>query len=218
MPDHYHCSVCSFTTPDETDFTLHMEEHTGGEACYICPDCKTGFSDWDLVVPHQDEHARILKEHLETGPRRCYHCGEIYSNYYSWNRHLENCPLIEDATSRFKCPCCNKPFFLISTLQLHVKKEHPVDGVSTHTERLSNGIAVTCTTHTVTNNTDVMRVSQLSSDLGTATVTNCITPQASVVSVSQNSEPTVTTVTSRQAQEADPSYPPRKRFRKDTDA
>ncbi len=186
MPE-YICKICNnFKARSESHLTRHMRVHTGQRA-FRCPHCQKAFKQ----PAHLTTHIRI---HTGEKPFSCTACGKAFSSSSAANRHMKT----HTGEKPFSCTVCGKAFSRSENRNRHMKDQHPTvtDEVSTTTGRhlLPDGTTATFTTHKFTTADTVTEVSQVRSPTGKAIVTTVESPSAFLTTVSQDSQPTVTTI------------------------
>ena len=188
MPE-YICKICNFKTRYRKPASpVHMRSHTG-ERTYRCPHCQKAFkSAWSTHHAHQNPHWReTFSLHSLAGKL-------LVSSSNSPTSTSE--PTLE--RKPYCCTVCGKAFSRSGNRKRHMKVQHPTvtDEVSTTTgsHLLPDGTTATFTTHKFTTADTVTEVSQVRSPTGKAIVTTVESPSAFLTTVSQDSQPTVTTI------------------------
>ncbi len=187
MPE-YICKICDFKTCYRSHFVRHMRSHTG-EKPYRCPHCQKAFSQSGRLTTH-------IRTHTGDRPFPCTVCGRAFIDSSSLNKHIR----AHTGEKPYRCTVCGKAFSLSGNRKRHMKVQHltVTDEVSTTTgsHLLPDGTTATFTTHKFTTADTVTEVSQVRSSTGKAIVTTVESPSAFLTTVSQDSQPTVTTTES----------------------
>ncbi len=184
----YICKICNFKTCYRSHFVIHMRIHTG-EKPYRCPHCEKAFNQSGQLTTH-------IRTHTGDRPFPCTVCGRAFIDSSSLNKHIR----AHTGEKPYRCTVCGKAFSLSGNRNKHMKVQHPTvtDEVSTTTgsHLLPDGTTATFTTHKFTTADTVTEVSQVRSPTGNAIVTTVESPSAFLTTVSQDSQPTVTTIES----------------------
>ncbi len=187
MPEHI-CKICNHKTRSESHLAAHMRTHTG-ERPYHCPHCQKAFKQSGQLTSH-------IRTHTGDRPFPCTVCGRAFAESSGLNRHMT----IHTGKKPFSCTFCGKAFSRSGNRNSHMRTQHPgvTNEVSTTTgsHLLPDGTTATFTTHKFTTADTVTEVSQVRSSTGKAIVTTVESPSAFLTTVSQDSQPTVTTTES----------------------
>ncbi len=187
MPE-YICKICNLKTRTESSLAVHMRTHTG-ERPHRCPHCEKAFKQPGQLTTH-------MRIHTGDRPFRCPHCQKAFNQSSCLNRHIRT----HTGEKLFSCTVCGRAFARSTNRNKHMKTQHPTvtDEVSTTTgsHLLPDGKTATFTTHKFTTADTVTEVSQVRSPTGKAIVTTVESPSAFLTTVSQDSQPTVTTIES----------------------
>ncbi len=188
MPE-YICKICNnFKARSKSHLIRHMRVHTG-QRPFRCPHCQRAFKQ----PAHLTTHIRI---HTGEKPFSCTACGKAFNRSSDCNSHMKT----HTGEKPFSCTVCGKAFNRSGNRDRHMKAQHltVTDEVSTTTgsHLLPNGTTATFTTHKFTTADTVTEVSQVRSPTGKAIVTTVESPSAVFTTVSQDSQPTVTTTES----------------------
>ncbi len=185
MPE-YICKICNLKILTESSLAVHMRTHTG-ERPHRCPHCQKAFKE----PGNRDKHIRT---HTGDRPFPCTVCGRAFADSSNLKRHM----ITHTGEKPYRCTVCGKAFNRSGNRSNHMKTRHPAvtDEVSTTTgsHLLPDGTTATFTTHKFTTADTVTEVSQVRSPTGKAIVTTIESPSAFLTTVSQDSQPTVTTI------------------------
>ncbi len=156
---------------------------------YICKIC-------NLKTLTESSLAVHMRTHTGERPHRCPHCQKAFKQPGQLTAHIR----IHTGEKPYRCPHCQKAFSQSNNRNRHMKDQHPTvtDEVSTTTgsHLLPDGTTATFTTHKFKTADTVTEVSQVRSPTGNAIVTTVESPSAFLTTVSQDSQPTVTTIES----------------------
>ncbi len=156
---------------------------------YICKICNYKTRNRSHFVVH-------MRIHIGERPHRCPHCEKAFKQSTHLTVHIRT----HTGEKPYRCTVCGKAFNRSENRNKHMKTQHPTvtDEVSTTTgsHLLPDGKTATFTTHKFTTADTVTEVSQVRSPTGKAIVTTVESPSAFLTTVSQDSQPTVTTIES----------------------
>ncbi len=184
----YICKICNLKTRTGSSLARHMRTHTG-ERPHRCPHCQKAFNQSGDLTRH-------IRTHTGDRPFPCTVCGKAFTDSSNLNKHMT----IHTGEKPYRCTVCGQAFSQSGNRKRHMKAQHPAvtDEVSTTTgsHLLPDGTTATFTTHKFTTADTVTEVSQVRSPTGKAIVTTVESPSAFLTTVSQDSQPTVTTIES----------------------
>ena len=166
-----------------------MRTHTG-EKPYHCPHCQKAFNQSGRLTTH-------IRTHTGDRPFPCTVCGKAFIESSSLNKHMTESILEKNLLVAL---FVGKLLVESGNRKRHMRFQHlgVTNEVSTTTgsHLLPDGTTATFTTHKFTTADTVTEVSQVRSSTGKAIVTTVESPSAVFTTVSQDSQPTVTTTES----------------------
>ncbi|XP_023954547.1 zinc finger protein 121 [Bicyclus anynana] len=112
--DLFVCQVCQAIIEDESEFTKHLQSHTG---IHTCATCNMVFKKRDTIIAHFKWHEEVKAIAESDGAHVCEVCGLFFKDEEYLKEHHD-----KKHVKKFTCYYCGRMYKGEISFDLHIKK------------------------------------------------------------------------------------------------